>query len=352
MNPVNHPRIYSKYAKSQLQEGFHLSICGKATDSTLDPNIQYYVHPDFKRLSLSRLYYNIQLFFKIPSISADIYFIHSPELLWIACFYSIFSKSTWIYDVHEKYEDNIQYHKGWPWGLKKILAWFTGLLEKISVKLFLDGVVYAEKGFNNHLQAKNYCVLPNGIERLESNFAKTVYEKPYVLVSGNISEDWGSLRALQCYERYFATDYDLIFIGKCPNETEMVKLHSAIEKSKYANQIKTIGIQTFVPHSEILHWTQQASFVFCLYEDNPAINNRIPSKMMEAWAFQTPIIFSPIKSWKKLNEKYQFGISVDEIAEIPKNFYPHEIPASAFLWESMYQHFSIWFHKNLKSGRF
>jgi len=349
LNPVNHPRIYHKYAKSQLQEGFRLSICGKKTSEILESSIQFYTHPDFHRLSVFRLWYNIRLFFKVISLSPNVCFIHTPELLWIACVLSVFSKTKWIYDVHEKYEDNIRYHPGWAKKIRNILAWGVVTWERISVRYFLTAVVYAEKGFQNHLQAQNFFVLPNGIEVIPVLPHIPDLPEPYLLVSGNIAENWGSLEALRCFEMYFSKYYQLVYIGKCPNDQEQEKLTSAIEKSHARKKIKIIGLNTYVPHEEILAWTEKAAFLCCLYANNPAIANRLPTKMMEAWHYQIPIIFTPIPNWCEWNASFSFGLSSDHIENLSTQvFYPQPVPSIHYLWQEMYFEFQPWFHSILR----
>ena len=161
----------------------------------------------------------------------------------------------------------------------------------------------------------------------------------------NISENWGSLDAIEYYNKNLGFQYDLVIIGKCPDEIEYEKLIKKVSQSAYKNKIKLIGIKQYVAHHEILEWTSNASFLFCLYPNNPAIQNRIPTKMMEAWCFKTPIIFSPIDQWKSLNEKYHFGFSTEEENNISDSFYDQNIPESEYLWQKMYEYYEIWFKK-------
>lgn len=214
-----------------------------------------------------------------------------------------------IYDVHENYERNILYGSGYAPILRSNLAISIRALERSAIP-YLDGVIYAESGYDNILNVpeERKIILRNLYvsSGMPSNIP--LPHQPFILITGTLAREWGTLEAIEAYKIVAKhTDYQLVIAGYCPNPTYLKSINDAINSHP---RIFLEGISQPVPYPRIEQLIQNSSFGFALYEPSIRMADRVPTKFFEYAAYGKPLFFSDFEPWNWLNEQYHFGVPV------------------------------------------
>ena len=315
LNPSTHNRIFHKLAKSQRSLGYEVSIIGQ--DARQNPyrleDIQILPLPVFKRLSSKR-------FFKLPfwvlsyirKYPSQIYWLHTPELMWLGYLLKLKGKVV-IYDVHEDFFQTITYATHYPVWLRKPLAKGLRYLEKRWAQR-LDAVVYAEICYDNML------ALPESqVHILRNTFSIQALTPPseplsvpdsYLLYTGTLAEEWGIFHTLELWKALFPySSLPLIMAGFTHSEEMVEKIRRWVEKACLEEYFTFIGGTSYVPYEQIVFLIQHCSFGTALYEINPAIKGKIPTKFYEYMAFDKPLIYTPDPTWEEFDRENHLGVS-------------------------------------------
>lgn len=176
LNPAAHSRIFYKEALSQMEAGFSVSIVGQdAAETPYDKQgIRVVPMPAVGRKLRERIAARKLILERALAEKADLYQIHTPELLAIAKkLKEQLPKAKFVYDMHEDYAKNFR-HGGYMGGTpRSALARWVRQREKRFLK-WGDGVIYAEECFHDLLEAgdkgiviRNKFRKPEGIAKLK-----------------------------------------------------------------------------------------------------------------------------------------------------------------------------------------
>ncbi|MCS7074700.1 MAG: glycosyltransferase, partial [Bacteroidia bacterium] len=320
LNPVLHTRIFSKEARSQQRAGFCVSIIGRGTENQpfQQDNIRCVPIPIVHRTSIQRWFSSLVILKLALQEKANIYQIHTPELLPVSRLLKAWTKAKIIYDVHEDYALNVSYGEHYPKFLRRILAKAIQSLEQWA-STWLDGVIYAEPCFVNRLQVKNWFLAPNLFQPPPSWKQPSTQPNPCLTLAftGTLAPDWGLWKVIAIWEILnHQQPVQLNIAGYCQNECWYEKLVTTIKSSPFCERVTIIGGLTYVPHEEILNVIAKSDAVLAPYQVTPAIRERIPTKFYEAMALQKPVFFSENPVWESLNEKWNFGNMISYNPEI------------------------------------
>ncbi len=111
LNPLRHPRIYFKHAISERLAGYEVSVIAQGRGEAYEDEHGIHMQPlqVFSRLSAERLSRRQELYQMALELEADIYVLHSPELLGLAKKLKAQTGAKILYDVHEDYRINIRH---------------------------------------------------------------------------------------------------------------------------------------------------------------------------------------------------------------------------------------------------
>lgn len=313
MNPATHTRIFYKLALSQVQLGYQVSIVGRGEkhEQKMEKGVHLHHIGFFRRLALKRFFYAFYLLPKAFNIHADIYTLHSPELLGLGWFLKKFLKAKIIYDVHEDYAKNIWEASHYPRWLRQPLAGLIRKWERFSIR-WVDAVSYAEACYDNVLEVKNAFVLPNTFSTAAINdeVSVSVPEHPYLLYSGTIAREWGLFEAIEIWEQWNEHQaIHLVVAGHTHQSDVMQDLLARIQQSAYSERVRLIGGRQYVPYADIIHLIQHCRMGLGLYHLLPHIQGKIPTKFYEYMAFDKPLLFPEDPVWTAFDEAHRLGIA-------------------------------------------
>ena len=356
LNPAIHSRIFHKEGLSQIKLGYKVSIIGQSDEKNFysKAGIDIYPIPSFQRLSPKRLTIRSQIYEMARKIQADIYQIHTPELLGIGKKLKENVESCKvIYDCHEDYEKNILHGGYYPRIGKGLLASQVKSTEE-KASHWLDGVFFAEECFSiPELPVDKGVYLLNKFAG--DTYARLAKEKDdifQICYTGTISENWGifdTLKLWQALNKIQPTR--LIVAGHSQFDDLIGDIESQVDSSGLNDHFQMIGGRDYVDHEIILKVLSESDVCIGLYHLKENLKDRFPTKFYECMATGCPAVFTDNPFWTKKNEEMGFGIPVDlesiedsteKIMEFAKNFKPVE-DESLWSWKTEEEKMSRFF---------
>lgn len=354
LNPALHSRIFHKEARSQYDAGYQVSIVGQdaATDPYLRDGIRIVPTGIFSRLQTARFLARKNILKLALAEDADIYQVHTPELLAVARKIKKNRPNTKIiYDVHEDYKLNILHAAYYPPLIRKVLSQKVIKAEQEFAN-YGDGLIYAENCFKDisALQEDRIAYVTNRFHRPEGNsdpLELAEINLPLMLYTGTISENWGIMRTLKLWELLNRkSPVNLLVAGHTQDKRLLHKIRKQVEKSGLDYRFSMFKGADYVPYEHIINLIEQCSFGVALYQLRENIRDRIPTKFYEFMACRKPLIYTDNPAWNTLNEKLDFGMKmswppetrqVDEISAMLRNmqerFYKNPISEKDYAWE-------------------
>lgn len=315
LNPIDHTRIL-KIVKSQIELGHSVTVVGKSSHKPFftHPNLHFFITGKIRRDFWYRIYTHLKIFFWwIKNVfSTDFFWIHTPELFWMF-FFNFLLRKRQVYDVHENYFENIVSAEYYSSCFRKPLAYIVRAIERMIAKT--SYVVYAEYSYINILKSCDYEVISNAfdLDWIPENVTALPQNPIKLVISGNLSEEWGVMNAIDFWEKqneYYPAYLTIIGYSSLPEFSQKIRLRVA--HSPYKSHCQLVGIEEYVSYVEILKAIAESHIVLAPYQIHPKFFYKIPTKFYEAMAMKKTILFSDIPYWKELNKKYSFGFCIKD----------------------------------------
>jgi len=357
LNPALHGRIFYKEALSMQHSGYRVTVVGLADSGQAPTGPAGLEHPSGVRLhllqptgrwGLSRWLRPWQILRLAWRQRADVYHIHTPELLWVAALLRVLLRSQVVYDVHEDYAANFLYYGVYPPGVRHLLAAYVKALEWAS-RLFVSLYVLAEDCYQRHFPAKRSVVVAN---KVIANPPPTPLPDiadspiPTLLYTGTWAPVWGLDQTIDLWEALQSQIHcRLIVAGHGIDAQYIRQITNRLATSPFRDRIQIMGGSTYVPYPTIRQLQASCTAILALYPVNRANRERIPTKFYEAMSVGKPLIFTSNPTWNRLNGVYYFGMAIADvddntlstIAEALRTgfhqCYPHPLPPSAYAWQ-------------------
>lgn len=259
----------------------------------------------FERMFLSKKY----LKNKCLEIDADVYEFHDSELLSLVKYVKKKDKKV-IFDSHEDYPALFLEREWIPNVFRKILKI---IYEKYETKVLkkVDYVLCASDHIKNRIEKinRNCVVIPNypildKIEKIsnESNDIKLCF-------AGGISEDWNHKAIVNAIQELDNVKY--LIAGNCSDEyKDKLKKIDVNNKVEFLGRLKYDDVKKLYSECDI-------GIALCSYRPNVDYKNGSLgiTKIFEYMMFELPVIFTDFTVYKDINNKKQFGLSVNPNSE-------------------------------------
>ncbi len=315
--PVDDTRMYEKLAFSLAETNrFEIIVIGHDNGS-LPAGLNITFLPLFRlnRLSLSRAFIPLKLFYFLIKLKPKIIINNSIDFLLLISLYKMFTKSKIIYDIQENYYFNIRYNRYFPSLIKYGLAQIVRLVEKISASS-TDLFFLAEKTYARELpflEPGRFVVLENkfaDIFTVGNRSKKPATGRIDILYSGTIAEHYGIFEIIRFIKDFHAIyeNINLIIIGHCPHRPTYRRLLNLTGNFDF---IHLNAADKPLPHLEILQAIQKADFGIMNYKINPSTEHRMPTRLFEYMAIKLPVLIQDHKPWSERVLKEDSGIVID-----------------------------------------
>lgn len=306
--PRDNARVFQRQAKSLMAYGFNVSILTNdgGVEEVVD-GISIFCTVFWRSRIRTLLFARKQFYRKALDINADIYFLHSPELLALGLVLKSRGKKI-VYDAHEDLVRHIL-EKEW-------LPRFTRLPISFITNIYLNYVfarIDAIVSPHSHVVDRYKAINENCI--LITNFAKNVSNSNFSLedylrrgkvicYSGTAYYHSNQLQILEAIKDY--NDVTYCIAGTIPE-----KLHLQMQAHVAYNKVKFLGLieQKLLRD---LYQNAQIGVVIIDYKLNLGgkKGTHAVNKMYEYMDAGLPIICSDYDLWIEVIEKYNCGIYV------------------------------------------
>ncbi|MEM7035592.1 MAG: glycosyltransferase [Bacteroidota bacterium] len=314
LNPAVHSRIFFKEALSQVAAGYRVTVIGQ--DPSAQPyereGVQIVPTGTFGRLSRARFSARKKILKLAFDQSADVYQVHSPELLGVAQkLKAARPNARFIYDMHENYAQNILhggYYPGW------VKGWLARRVQKAEANFqsWGDGVMYAEDCFAGlaDVEGRTAFVRNKFCAPVRTRKPLVLAEKgtPLMLYTGTIAENWGIFHALDLWAALNRRrPVNLFVAGHTHDKALLARLHQYVSDSGIDHRFSMVEGEGYVPYETVVDLIRQCTFGVAPYALRQNIRDRIPTKFYEFMAFRKPLLFSENPPWNALNARLDFG---------------------------------------------
>jgi len=340
--------MFYKLARSQKKLGYQVSVVAQdeKEGSYLQDAINIYPIKPFRRISIRRVLFSFLYLRKIKAIRADVYVLHSPELLLLGLYLKWRNRSKLVYDVHEDYARTSRAAAYYPGRVGEFLAKNVRRLEKWAVKK-IDAVSYAEEVYDNMLDVSEekrfflrnkYMVIRSGQKsELDIPFDR------YMLYTGTLAEDWGIFRSLDLWEELNQQEpLNFVMAGVSPHKEIVAQIREQVISSGLSTRFCLIGGTEYVPYADIMNLIRNCLFGTALYAIKPYIQGKMPTKFYEYMAFDKALVFTSENKWNAFDEKTKLGFSWEAGDDVERlwanlnkwNANPPRHKAEIYSWEA------------------
>jgi len=222
---------------------------------------------------------------------ADIYHVHSPELIPVGLMLKLIFRKKVVYDTREDFPAMMltkpYLTPRWRRLMSRIVAGIEGLAARM-----LDGFVTADSGtLRPHAKrGKSRKLVFYNFPNLRYFPEPQMVEKKFDLVyRGGLSERAGTfvlLKAMRLLKER-GTPVRLLMFGYADNkQTEQMVRDSVLSMGIE----KLVTLQGVIPHDDMAATLCQARIAVCPLQRIPKFLNNIPVKVFESWACGLPVI--------------------------------------------------------------
>ena len=246
--------------------------------------------------------------------NADIYQIHDMELLPYAVKLKKKRKKV-IFDYHEdfasRFEDSDVFHL--PKGIMKVLGKLYQWYEKKSISK-LDGMISVtphicerlKKSNANTVMVTNYPIIDEG----NPWASKVVYNEKsnYICFAGQVScVQYALDTVVKAIQNLSAVKFRVYGNERRTGDIDYLKSLDINEKLEYMGTVPYFALPEILSNSK-------AAIVTAAYskDTNDHYGTLGNNKLFEAMLRGIPVIFTNFDLWNGINDKYHFGISVEQ----------------------------------------
>jgi glycosyltransferase involved in cell wall biosynthesis len=249
---------------------------------------------------------------------ADIYHIHSPELIPVGLSLKLLGRTV-IYDAHEAYGEKFFSRDYILPFFRPILRKFFPVFERLMGRFF-DHIIAADRFVAAQFDQDHLTILANyptlaSVENVASNVPdKPIYHGKTILVyAGGLTRDRGLLQMIAALDLLSDLDIELQLFGR-------FEFPEDVDRVKASRNVRYLGFVTF---EEILRHLVKADIGLALFQPVPAYQyaGENTTKLFEYMACGLAVIASNFQNLRNFVEGDQIGICVDPTS-------PEEIASS------------------------
>ena len=160
VHPSFDTRIFYKEAKTLARAGYEVALIAQHDKNEVVDRVKIIALPK-PRNRFTRIFSLTWRAFRLALRErANVYHFHDPELLPIGVILKFFTSAKVIYDVHEDVPQQILTKYWVPARLRKPLAAFFNVFEKLLTRM-LDAVIVATEGIAKKFREHNPVVIHN-----------------------------------------------------------------------------------------------------------------------------------------------------------------------------------------------
>jgi glycosyltransferase involved in cell wall biosynthesis len=222
---------------------------------------------------------------------ADIYHVHSPELIPVALMLKVIFGKRVVYDTREDFPAMMLTKTYLPARLRKLTSRIVAGAESLAAR-FADGFLTADSGtLRPHANTgKSRKLVFYNFPNLQYFPEPGAVRKKFDLVyRGGLSERAGTFELLKAVRilKDRGTPVRLLMFGYSDNKEAEQMLRDAVLSLGIERQVTLQGV---IRHDDMAATLSQAHIAVCPLQRIPKFLNNIPVKVFECWACGLPVV--------------------------------------------------------------
>jgi len=342
LKPADDVRAFEKMAVTLAAAGHEVYLIGRpSTTQITPPGIHFLELVPFPRLHWKRLVARLEVLKKVHKVKPEVLIVNTHELLLVSFLNRILFGARIVYDVQENYYRNILWTPTFPSWLRRPLALWVRLKEKMLTPFFHD-IIFAEKCYVNEMEflAKGATILENKSVLPEGFTRQPAEGKIMLAFTGTLGVSTGVFEAIRLADKLYEkrSDIELRILGACAIPDVLAEIMNRCSGKPY---IRLTAGKMQVGHDRILDLISRAHFGIISYPPSPHTADRVPTKLFEYLSARLPILLTDNPTWHALTDPVSAAIHVDFknpdidkilVEMLRRDFYNG--PVDQFLWKA------------------
>jgi glycosyltransferase involved in cell wall biosynthesis len=290
MQTARDERAFSRQSLPSLAYGLRPVILGPHSSSGSINDVEFVPIPKSRNRAL-RILLSPKIVYWALKQNADIYHVHSPELIPAALLLRLVFRKKVVYDSREDFPSMMLTKTYLPKVLRSPMAKLVAGVERLAARL-LDGVITADPGSLRPLarSGKSQKLVFYNFPNLQYFPALSPTEKPFDLVyRGGLSERAGTFVLLRAVRLLLDRGIKarLLLFGYTDNRQVQKSIRNSLHELGIDHLVNLGGV---IPHDEMAATLSLARIAVCPLQKIPKFMNNIPVKVFESWACGLPVI--------------------------------------------------------------
>jgi glycosyltransferase involved in cell wall biosynthesis len=243
--------------------------------------------------------------------NADIYHVHSPELIPVALLLKLIFRKRVVYDTREDFPAMMLTKTYLPARLRKIASRIVAGVESLAAR-YADGFITADSGtLRPHAKTgKSRKLVFYNFPNLQYFRGPEAVEKHFDLVyRGGLSERAGTFVLLNAVRllKQRGLPVRLLMFGYADNREAEQMLRDAVLSLGIEELVTLQGV---IRHDDMAATLSQARISVCPLQRIPKFLNNIPVKVFESWACGLPVIATDLPPIRPFFGEKPYGVLV------------------------------------------
>ena len=303
-------RAFSRQALPAIACGMDVRIVGPYSGGGGDQGVEF-VSISKSRSRALRILFASRFLQSALRQNADIYHVHSPELIPVALLLKLIFRKRVVYDTREDFPAMMLTKTYLPARLRKITSRIVAGVESLAAR-YADGFVTADSGtLRPHAKTgKSRKLVFYNFPNLQYFQEPEPVEKIFDLVyRGGLSERAGTFVLLNAVRllKQRGLPVRLLMFGYADNKETEQTLRDAVLSLGIDQQVTLQGV---IRHDDMAATLSQARISVCPLQRIPKFLNNIPVKVFESWACGLPVIATDLPPIRPFFGARPYGVLV------------------------------------------
>jgi glycosyltransferase involved in cell wall biosynthesis len=303
-------RAFSRQSRPLVAYGVHPTILGPHSDYGQVQGVEF-ISISKSRSRAVRILSASRILRSALQQNADLYHVHSPELIPAALLLKfVFGKKV-VYDTREDFPSMMLTKAYLPVSLRPLASRFVAIVERLAARS-VDAFITADSGtLRPHAKAgKSRKLVFYNFPNLQYFPEPAPVNKSFDLVyRGGLSERAGTFVLLNSLRllKDRGIPARLLMFGYTDNQ----QTEQTIRKALCALGIEElVTLRGVIPHEDMAATLSQARIAVCPLQKIPKFLNNIPVKVFESWACGLPVIATDLPPIRPFFGKRPYGVLV------------------------------------------
>lgn len=283
-------RAFSRESLPSLAYGLRPSILGPHSMNGRVEEVQFIPMPESRSRAL-RILLGIRAAYWALRQNADIYHVHSPELIPAGLVLRLVYGKKVVYDTREDFPSMMLTKTYLPKSLRSLMSKLVAGFERLAARL-LHGVITADSGSLRPLARAGkskklvFYNFPNLKYFPENEAGPKLFDLVY---RGGLSERAGTFVLLRAMRLLLNRGIKarLLLFGYTDNRQSEQCIRDCLISFGIEQLVTLRGV---IPHGEMASTLSLARIAVCPLQKIPKFMNNIPVKVFEAWACGLPVV--------------------------------------------------------------